>query len=240
MNVRRWYPGPRRSAGRVPGARRGRAGLAGRKGRAGLAAAGLLVGFLLATAGPAFASHEGTGAPLPTRLRADVLESRDPRLPSYLVATLVADDGAAVAKAPVAFYRTLDFLGERDALLGRAMTDTGGVARIQTVPRLDRYLIRVVFEGTEHHQASELTTEIRFPASMVQPFVHPAHRAPHVDAGLQPVAAVMPASIGAIVVLVWVALLGLTGVTLFRIRQGAVQGRGARRIEQMQQGGTEG
>lgn len=211
MNALRWY--------RVH-ARRGRPGLGVRMGRLGLAMVGLLAGLLVATAVPVLASHDKTGTPAPTRLKAGIIESRDPRLPSYLVATLVDGDGAAVANAPVAFYRTLDFLGERDALLGRAMTDTGGVARIRTVPRRDRYLVRVVFEGTEHNQASELTTEITFPPSMVEPFAHPAHRLPHVDAGLQPVAAVMPASIGAVVALVWVVLLGLTAVTLLRIRQG--------------------
>jgi hypothetical protein len=137
-------------------------------------------------------------------------------VPDYLVARLTLADGSAIEGAEVTFLRTVDLGGARSVLLGVATTDRGGNARLAVVPREQVYRLTVRFAGTDALSASEVAAEVAFPQALV---VHPeaAPRGGVVDPRLRPLADVMPVVIGGAVVLIWLVLLAVTGLTLRRI-----------------------
>jgi hypothetical protein len=137
-------------------------------------------------------------------------------VPDYLVARLTLTDGSAIEGAEVAFLRTVGLGGERSVLLGVATTDRGGNARVAVVPREERYRLTVRFAGTDALSSSEVSTEVAFPQALV---VHPdaAPRGGVVDPRLRPLADLMPVVIGGAIVLIWLVLFAVTGLTLRRI-----------------------
>jgi hypothetical protein len=143
--------------------------------------------------------------------------SRVDGIPHYLAARLVADDGSAVVGERVTIRRTADVFGGRTVTIGRATTDNAGVARVAVTPREQVYRVGASFAGSEAYEATDVDDDIVFPPETV---VIPAE-APKggiVDPQLRPLADIMPVAIGSAVLVVWVVLIGVSIVTLVRIR----------------------
>jgi hypothetical protein len=171
---------------------------------------------------PAQAAATGEEPPTPaqmltTRIEVSFEPSRMARMPHYLVARLVAEDGSAVTGQEVRLRRTADAFGGRRVTLGRGMTDNAGVARVAVEPRERVYHVTASFAGTDTLVASETVVDVAFPADVVS-IPERAAGGRLVDPRLRPLADVMPFVIGIGFVLVWAILLVLTVVTLVRIR----------------------
>lgn len=187
-------------------------------------AVGLAVG--LAVVGPAVVLGQDEPATV-DKVSTTISVSFEPSpmdgIPHYLAARLVAQDGSAVIGQRVRIQRTADAFGGRTVTIGRGTTDNAGVARVPVEPREEVYTVTASFSGDEGLEASKVVDDIVFPSELV---ILP-ERAPQgglVDPQLRPLADVMPLVIGLGVVLVWVVLLGLTAVTLRRIRTDAGTG----------------
>ena len=138
-------------------------------------------------------------------------------IPHYLAARLVAEDGSAVVGERVSIRRVVDVFGGRTVTIGRATTDNAGIARVPIVPREEVYKVTASFSGTDSLSASEVEDDVVFPAESVL-IPEEVPRGGLVDPQLRPLADVMPVAIGAAVVVVWVVLIGVSVLTLIRIR----------------------
>ncbi len=138
-------------------------------------------------------------------------------IPHYLAARLVAQDGSAVVGERVSIRRVVDVFGGRTVTIGRATTDNAGVARVPIVPREDSYRVTAAFSGSDSLAASRVEDDVVFPAEAVL-IPEEVPRGGLVDPQLRPLADVMPLAIGAAVIVVWIVLIGVTVVTLSRVR----------------------
>ena len=138
-------------------------------------------------------------------------------IPHYLAARLVAEDGSAVVGERVSIRRVVDVFGGRTVTIGRATTDNAGMARVPIVPREEAYKVTASFSGTDALSASEVEDDVVFPAESVL-IPEEVPRGGLVDPQLRPLADVMPVAIGTAVIFVWVVLIGVSVLTLTRIR----------------------
>jgi len=153
----------------------------------------------------------------PTALSITFEPSSMAGIPHYLAARLVAEDGSAVVGERVSIQRVVDVFGGRAVTIGRATTDNAGIARVPIVPREDTYRVTASFSGTDSLVASSVEDDVVFPAETV--FVpEEVPRGGLVDPQLRPLADVMPIAIGLAVVVVWIVLIGVTVLTLSRVR----------------------
>lgn len=179
---------------------------------------GLAILALIGSAGAVGAQEAVSPAPkLATSLSVTFEPSSMEGIPHYLAARLVAEDGSAVVGERVQIRRTADVFGGRTVTIGRASTDNAGVARVPVEPREEVYVISASFAGSETLAPTQVEDDIVFPAETVI-IPEEAPRGGLVDPQLRPLAEVMPLAIGAGVAAVWVVLLGVSVVTLSRIR----------------------
>lgn len=186
-------------------------------GRLALLAAVLVMPAALSTQAAATGEEPPTLARQATRIDVSFEPSRMARMPHYLVARLVTEDGSVVAGQEVRLRRTADAFGGRRVTLGRGMTDNAGVARVAVEPREPVYHVTASFAGTDALAASEAVVDVVFPADVVS-IPERVLGGRLVDPRLRPLADVMPVAIGTGFALVWTILLVLTVVTLMRIR----------------------
>lgn len=164
------------------------------------------------------ATHRGEGIIDATSLELAFERSAQRGIADRLVARLLAVDGAPVVGVEVEFVREIDFLGPRRVLLGRAVTDTAGVARVAVVPTSTDERILVRFRGNEHFEAIERVEVVAIPAESVrhEPARHSADGG--TGASLRPIANVMPALLATATAIIWLVLIGLAGMTVRAMR----------------------
>lgn len=131
-----------------------------------------------------------------------------------LAATLTTRQATPVPGARVSVYRVVDLLGEREALLGTAVTDATGKARVPITPRRADLRIAATYAGDDEHAATTTEHPVTFPDDAVEPYAH-VHGHSQL---LQPVRTVMPRAITVAVGLLWLGLLGLLVATIRGIR----------------------
>ncbi|HEX9889919.1 MAG TPA: hypothetical protein VGA69_10605, partial [Nitriliruptorales bacterium] len=111
-------------------------------------------------------------APTPTQLSIGLEVPPSADLAYRLRATITTDAGAPVTGVTVSLYAAVELLGERAALLGSAVTDATGTARVPVTPRRAEYLIVARFAGDGTHAAGTARQAVTFPADAIEPFVH--------------------------------------------------------------------
>lgn len=134
-----------------------------------------------------------------TSLRVQVEGSALPELPDNVVARLSTDLGEPIAGALIDFWAEVEILGTRTALLGTAITDATGVARVPISPRRPDYRIRATFAGNELYAPVETAVVLSFPAERVEPVEISAPASP-----LATLRTVMPRAMGIVVALLWI------------------------------------
>jgi hypothetical protein len=135
-----------------------------------------------------------------------------------LSATLSRADGTPLPDQEVSFYQQVDLFGPRDALLGSAATDSGGVAVLlyQAATR-GRQTIKATFGGSSGVGKAEASTAIDV-RDVVDPY----------EPDAEPLASLrqwLPVALTSVVVAVWALVLGIAGTSILRIR---TRGRAAR------------
>ena len=138
-------------------------------------------------------------------------------IPHYLAARLVAEDGSAVVGERVSIRRVVDVFGGTHGDHRSCHHRQRRIARVPIVPREEVYKVTASFSGTDSLSASEVEDDVVFPAESVL-IPEEVPRGGLVDPQLRPLADVMPVAIGAAVVVVWVVLIGVSVLTLIRIR----------------------
>jgi len=174
------------------------------------------VALLAVAAQPAFADH--VKPKIDVSAHANVKAER-----GYVIdARLQTADGKAIGDATIRFYELVDFVGEREMLLGSTTTDSQGVASIAYLPALTgtRQIVARFAGCCEHIAAAEgrftLEATIAKPAFRTerQPLAEFSDRVPYV--------------VGVLVLAVW----GLIGFALLATARGVIGGaRGTSRKE---------
>lgn len=172
----------------------------------------VLVAFLtLFPALIALGQEEQTEAePMTIDLRLNIPNNDD--VPPQFVANVRDSDGDGVPGVSVDFGRQVELLGTtRTALLGTAVTDVGGVARLVVQPRQEQATIIATVSGTDLSSVIDVT----FPPDRVDTFYNPEHE----HGLLTPLRDLMPAIIATIVALLWIFVIGLVIYTVRRLRE---------------------
>jgi hypothetical protein len=197
--------------------------------RLALATVPLVLGLVAGAPADVAASHMGDGIPDPTAMSVSFVRSSHAQISDRIAAQLVAYDGSPIGDAEIEFRREIEFLGSRLVLLGRATTDTDGVAQVPIKATEARLRIEVRFAGDERFAPSETTVDVVAPPGSVQASGQAGFEPPRPTVGLGQVAAVMPLVIAGATLGVWVGLVALVIVTLRgigRSRRNDVQGMG--------------
>lgn len=170
-----------------------------------------------AAAVPLFAiAVRADAAAAPTRLDVRVEAPMKAGLPDQVVAHLTTVNGSAVNEVEVSVYLDVSFFGGRSALLGRAVTDSAGEARVALRPDKPRYKVRARFAGNDSYGPSEVVKDVAVPAGPtpstttagdVELLAGVRHNAPRL--------------IAALVALIWIALLAGGAWALRSIHHGA-------------------
>jgi hypothetical protein len=187
---------------------------------------GLIVATLLVVPVAASAQETSPAAPTgdATSLTVEFVPSTVKGVPHYLTARLTASNGSAVAGEQIRFVRHADIFGGRKVELGRATTDSGGVARVAIVPRETSYEVTASFAGIESLEGSVVEQEVVFPPETVVTGARPPHGGGLVDPHLRPLAEVMPGVIGSAALIVWAVLVFVALGTLWRVRRDGDRG----------------
>jgi hypothetical protein len=168
---------------------------------------------LLALAAPvAFAQDDGG-----PRLTLDSPTRTNKPGQLVLSATLIGPAGKLLADQQVQFYQRVDLFGPREALLGASSTDSSGVALLVYEP-VERGRLSLVarFAGDATLAKAESTASVD-----VSDTNEPLPNEPLPFAALRPW---LPLGIGGAVASVWLVLLGVFALAVFRIRAaGAVR-----------------
>ena len=168
---------------------------------------------LLALAAPvAFAQDDGG-----PRLTLDSPTRTNKPGQLVLSATLIGPGGKLLADQQVQFYQRVDLFGPREALLGASSTDSSGVALLVYEP-VERGRLSLVarFVGDATLAKAESTASVD-----VSDTNEPLPNEPLPFAALRPW---LPFGIGGAVASVWLVLLGVFALAVFRIRAaGAVR-----------------
>jgi hypothetical protein len=164
------------------------------------------------------ASHLGNGVPDPTAVSISFVPSANARISDRIAARLVAHDGSPIGDAEIEFRREIEFLGPRLVILGRATTDTAGIAQIPIRPTDSQLRIEVRFAGDERYAPTEGTVDVVVPPGSAVGQGQATFKPPRSGIGLGQVASVMPLLIAGATVGVWVVLVALVLVMLRGIR----------------------
>ncbi len=168
--------------------------------RTGLA---LLSVWLLGIVGAAVASAQEAPKTDKAATTVSMGEPRTTQTKGQLVlsATLSTADGKAVSDQDVSFYEKVDLLGEREALLGTATTDTSGAAGLVYLPsETGRQTIVARFAGSAKLAASSTNSIID-----VREAKSPFESQP---LPLSSIRAWFPIGLGTAVLATWAVLLG--------------------------------
>lgn len=138
---------------------------------------------------------------LPTVVEVRLDAPPQPALPHAVVVHLTTTDGTAVTGVQVGVYIQVTFFGGRSALLGRAVTDTSGSARVAITPDRATYRIRAAFSGNETFAPSETVKGFTIPPGEIRATTEPG-RSPLL-AGVRRVA---PRLLAGLVAVLWVIL----------------------------------
>lgn len=138
---------------------------------------------------------------LPTVVDVRLEAPAQPALPHAVVVHLTTSDGAAVTGVQVGVYIQVTFFGGRSALLGRAVTDTSGSARVAITPDRAAYRIRAVFSGNDALAPSETVKGFTIPPGEIHATTE-AGRSPL----LVGVRRVAPRLVAGLVAVLWVIL----------------------------------
>ena len=123
--------------------------------------------------------------------------------PALVVGTVTTTAGSAVNGVAVRVYINVSAFGGRSALLGSALTDASGEARIPVRPDRVSYEMRATFAGNENLAPSEIVKTIGIPPEELRPSLEPAG-----SALLESVRDTAPKLIAASVALAWALLTG--------------------------------
>lgn len=168
----------------------------------------VLIGLLLAS--PALAQEEPAQQE-PATVDIDLTVPRNSDIPPQFVATVRDRDGTGVPGVVVEFSRQVEFLGtERMAPLGSGTTDVSGTARLVVLPRQEQARVVASLPGSDVSAALDAT----FPPDRVKPFLQPEPE----QGLLTPLRNAMPLVISAVVVLLWLFVIGLVVRTTRGIR----------------------
>jgi len=174
------------------------------------------VALLAVAAQPAFADHVKPKIEVSAHANIKVEQG-------YVIdARLQTADGKAIGDATVRFYELVDFFGQREMLLGRATTDSQGVASLAYLPALTgtRQIVARFAGCCEHIAAAE--GRLALEATVAKPAFRPER---------QPLAEFsdrVPYVVGVVVLAVW----GLIGFALLATARGVIGGaRGISRKE---------
>lgn len=168
------------------------------------AVAGLCLLLFAGWAPPAAA--DGGAAVSPTRLRFDAAVRTSVRGQLVLTALLTTSDGTVIPGQPIEFLRAVDLFGRREAWLGQAETDVGGVAALAHMPSLRGPQVIVVrFRGDERYAPAEASAIVDV-RDVVPVFVEG-------PLPLAPVRQWMPVALGIVTLLVWSLFLGALTLT---------------------------
>lgn len=129
-----------------------------------------------------------------------------------LEAKLVGSDGKPVGNAEIVFERTADFFGRRSLVIGKARTDSAGMARTRFRPGgSGEQSLQAIFAGNDKHAAAQAQT--------TYVVTSPANLHTGEASLLTPVWRLTAAAAGTVTVLVWLILIG----TLVVVRVGMVR-----------------
>ncbi|HEX6221255.1 MAG TPA: Ig-like domain-containing protein [Acidimicrobiia bacterium] len=157
-------------------------------------------------------AQEGPASAEPATIELRLVIPPNLDVPPQFVATVRDADGNAIPGIAVDFSRELEFLGtKRTALLGAGTTDVGGIARLVVLPRQEQATVIASVTGSDVTASIEAT----FPEDRVDTFFDPGHE----HGLLTPLREVMPSVIAAVVVLLWIFIIGLVVTSVRRIRR---------------------
>lgn len=177
-------------------------------------AAGVGLAACLAIAAPVSATHRGEGVVDEVQLQLTLQAARVPGVSDQLVAHLFVDNGSPVVGVEVEFLREVEFLGERMIPLGVATTDAAGSAQLAIRSRNRSFEVQARFNGNDSYLPAVLSMPITLsaaPDEVEQPLLP--------EADLNVVSAVMPPTLAATALAVWVLLIGLCAITVRAIRR---------------------
>ncbi|HEX2849810.1 MAG TPA: hypothetical protein VHN98_04620 [Acidimicrobiales bacterium] len=151
----------------------------------------------LVAASTAGAATKGT-----TTIEVRLAAPLQPKLPHTVVVHLTGPSGAAISGAEVSVYLDVKLFGGRSALLGKAVTDSSGEARVAITPDRASYTVRARFAGNDALAPSETVKTIAVPANEIR-----ASAAPGGSPLLSGVRTTAPRVIAALVAITWLLLL---------------------------------
>jgi hypothetical protein len=177
----------------------------------------LLAILVLTLAMPRAAAQEGPDPEVIESLTMELVIPRNEEVPPQLRVVVTDGAGQPVPGAQVEFNRELEFLGTtRQAALGSATTDVGGVARLVVMPREEIATVIASVSGSE----ATAVLDVVFPAERVDPFFDPDPE----PGRLEPLRDLMPTIVAIAVALLWVFVIGLAVTTVSRIKRAADEG----------------
>lgn len=154
---------------------------------------------------------ENTNAVTPQLALREVTEARTE---GWMVISVVltAPDGSAIGNQAVSFYQEVEFFGMRTIDLGTATTDAAGVATLAFQPaQTGTHLVTAKLAGSEEYAAAETSFDVEVTE------VVPAFEMKE-DTPLASIRRWLSLGVGALVVGVWVVLLGVVVMAVRGIR----------------------
>ncbi len=174
----------------------------------GMLALVALLALGLVSAAPALAQSK-PGSPTTVNLDDPSRGSQKGHL--TLRAALRGPDGKPVSSAPINFYEATSVFGQRDALIGSAVTDSSGEAAIDFQPaRAEKITLKARFAGNADLASAEATTS--YTVKDVVP-IYEAQPLP-----LASVRQWLPVGLGTLVLCTWAVLLGVFARTVIGLR----------------------
>lgn len=149
---------------------------------------------------------------------------------SDLVSGHLSTDVGPVGNAELSFWFTTDQFGGRTVLIGKALTDATGWARVPMTARRTSYDITVRFDGDHQLAPATGAATATFPDDAIE-----TYHSKEASSSLKGLRATLPRIIGILVASLWAALLYIGFSTVIGIRRHAPElagTGGARAIEQ--------
>lgn len=187
--------------------------------RSGPLALLVISAFLLAAMSPAIAQEESGDRSTNVDVRLE-LSNRE-ELSDRVAGRLTTEDGP-VGNVELSFFFTTGQFGGRTVLMGRALTDATGWARIPVDARRSDYDLIVRFAGNQELAPAEGTATLRFPDEAVHPY------APKEGGGpLDALRTALPRVIGVLVATLWAWLIYIGLSTVAGVKKLASQSAGS-------------
>jgi hypothetical protein len=163
------------------------------------------------SARPALAQSQPAAQPQITKLTLSQPSTGGTKGHLTLRVTLTDGGGAPLNDRSISFYEQTNAFGQRDALLGTAVTDSSGYAAIDYQPaEAGSQLIKVRFLGDDQLAASDASSTIQ-----VRDLVPPYSPEP---LPLATVRAWLPLGLASLVLATWAVLIGVSLRTILGIR----------------------